>query len=177
MSATAARNVEQAARYLGPARVLRAGAGRVAARLDDGREVDARLALACPYRPTAGDEVLVIGGADHFVIGVLKGRGRLALEGRDLGIHAERGRLRLSAAAIHVDAPVLRLFASDVVAVHAASLLKQVSSLRTLVQEKASLLGRDVDQLVRGPWRLRARRVVAKVKNTFFVNGTIVRLG
>src|SRR5262245_54816146 len=69
--------------FLGPARVLAEDGktGRVQVALPDGDEVWARLALAVPYHPAVGDEVLVICQEmpDAYVIGVLRGHGTTTL--------------------------------------------------------------------------------------------------
>jgi hypothetical protein len=57
-------------------------AGRPRVRLDDGRLTEVTAAWALPYRyaPAAGDLVWTVGkGARHWVVGVLRGRGRAEL--------------------------------------------------------------------------------------------------
>ena len=62
--------------YLGPAEVVSpvGESGLIEIRLLDGESVSARLALAMPYCPAVGDEVLVIsqGASETYVIGVLR---------------------------------------------------------------------------------------------------------
>lgn len=89
--------------YLGSGCVTAFEGPDVVVALDDGREVDAEMALAFPYRPVIGDALLVIGReeegkvAQYFVIGVLHGRGRAVLEMQgDVDLRAVGGRLTLA---------------------------------------------------------------------------------
>src|SRR4051794_32763418 len=95
---TALRSVsEPASDFLGPARVVRMeGATPVVS--VDGCEVRAELALAFPYETAIDDELLVIGKRDrHYVIGVLRGHGEVALRFLgDVRVEAVGGKLELS---------------------------------------------------------------------------------
>ena len=87
------------ARYLGPGRVtdVHGGGVRVHLSKSPAHLVDARMALAHPYEPVPGDELLMIGEPDgYYVIGVLAGHGQtdLRFEG-DVRIHAAGGKLEL----------------------------------------------------------------------------------
>lgn len=87
------------ASYLGPAEVTAVDLHDLTVRIGPEREVDARLALAYPYRPVPGDLVLAIGhDDDYYVIGVLQGSGgtELAFHG-DVALRAVGGRLDLRA--------------------------------------------------------------------------------
>jgi hypothetical protein len=82
--------------YLGPARVMTAPGkpGYVRVALPDDEVVWARLAMAIPYSPAPGDEVLVICQEmpDAYVIGVLQGHGTTTLRvPGDLKLEAPRG--------------------------------------------------------------------------------------
>ena len=70
----------QAAEYLGPASVIRLEGATPICEVPEVGEVRAELALAFPYEPTLGDELLVIGKRDRYwVIGVLRARGEVSL--------------------------------------------------------------------------------------------------
>jgi hypothetical protein len=95
---------------LGPATITQVEGppGHVRVERPSGEAAWARLALAVPYRPVEGDEVLVISsdGEATYVIGVLVGRGvtTLSVPG-DLSIESG-GRLSLKGAqAVDVTAP------------------------------------------------------------------------
>ena len=96
---------------LGPAQVTAVasdGTIRAARAEEPAAEITVILALASPYRPQAGDSLLVIGQAGAwYAIGVLSGSGitRIAVPG-DLEIAAPNGRLELSAGhAVRLTAP------------------------------------------------------------------------
>src|SRR5262249_8664048 len=98
----------------GPAEVVEALPHEIEVRLTSGGLARARLALAFPYEPAVGDEVLVIGNAEgHYVIGVLRGSGRTALSFQgDVDLRAEGGVLRLSSdKAVEVAAPEVTMLA------------------------------------------------------------------
>lgn len=166
-------------RYLGAARVVRVARRSLLVVLEGDTAVHATLALAFPYHPVAGDQVLVIGDATAFwVIGVLDARGRTSLESADgVGIHAEDGRLRLvgdrgiklSGARIHLEAGELRR--------RAVTLVETFRERRAQVRESAKIEAGEVDSLSEGRWSLRARRVVQKVLGGARVKSTTVRLG
>lgn len=84
--------------YLGSADVLEIIGLDARVRLESGGEVQARMALAFPYIPAVGDELLVIGhGERHFVIGVLRGQGSASLRiPGDVELAAVGGKLTLS---------------------------------------------------------------------------------
>jgi len=70
--------IVEATGYLSPATVLAPGeSGYVQVAIGKDEVVWARMAMAVPYVPEAGDEVLVIGSqsAEAYVIGVLAGHG------------------------------------------------------------------------------------------------------
>src|SRR5690242_7210675 len=93
---------------LGPAEVLRVSPHELEVRLKNGAVACAGLALGYPYDARAGDVVLVIGDADgHYVIGVIHGSGRSALELHgDVDVRAVNGVLRLSGdKGVEIDAP------------------------------------------------------------------------
>lgn len=84
------------AEYLGPADVVALVGAAVEVDLRGGGRVRADLALAFPYVPAIGDTLLIIGKAgEHWVIGVIRGRGhaRLTFPG-DVDLRAE-GQLTL----------------------------------------------------------------------------------
>ena len=120
MSAAVTRLV-QSARYFGPGVVTEVDGRVVTVSLKGGGVVDAELAIA--YEPVLGDTLLVAGDGDHYVIGVLTGRGKhvFSAEG-DVVIHAVGGALelrgdaglRITAPAVDVRAGTLRTVARTV---------------------------------------------------------------
>lgn len=142
---------------LGPAEVVAILDAGVLVELETEDRVEAQLALAYPYRPAVGDEVLVIGNPKgHYVIGVLEGSGKteLVLPG-DVDLRAEGGTLRLSSdRRLSLDAPEIDLRSSSLRVVAGAvvesfqSLTKSVRNLFTLRagSQQTSIEGASVSQ-------------------------------
>ncbi len=175
---TAIQTTVSTPRYLGAAEVIAVNGERARVRLGDGRDVDARLALAVPYRPLRRDELLVLGdGTQWFVIGVLSGRGRIALQDTELRITA-RGRLRLHAEeALRIHAKRLDAVFHGSVRWDLGAFMKELGCWTLLADKHLSLLTRDAHELVVRRWMAQARRVSMKVKEVFHINGKTVRLG
>lgn len=173
---TAALELE---RYLGSARVVRVADRSLLVVLEDATTVHATLALAFPYQPVAGDQVLVIGDAAAFwVIGVLEARGRTNLESAgSAAIVAENGRLRLlgdrgiklSGRRIHLEARHLRRIA--------VTLVQTFGEQQTQVREGLKVEAGEVDQLSEKRWLLRAKQIALKALMGARVKSTTVRLG
>jgi len=126
--------------YLGPAEVLAVEAGVVTVEGPAG-PVEARIALALPYEPVVGDVLLVIGkGGAHYVIGVLHGAGRTALELRgDVTLRAVDGKLCLAGdKGVSVQGPEVELetgklrMVAEAVVQKFASVWQRVSSVLTV---------------------------------------------
>ena len=158
--------------YLGSATVTRSVGERVEVRCELGEAVVARSALAYPYQPLRGDELLVVGDArELFIIGVLEGRGRPKLEGEKVTLHAG-GSLRLSGGTgVTIDASKADLIAHEDVALQSHLARRETGRLRQRVLDKIETLSRDYDQVIDRGWVHHARRITAKVKKTFYING------
>ncbi len=164
--------------YLGAARVMAAAADAADVELPGGEVVRARLALAFPYRPAAGDTLLVIGRADaHYVIGVLEGSGvtDLSFPG-DVAVRAA-GALRLEGGAgvqlsgpeVGIDAGRLRL-AADAMVQKLGSFYQRVTTLW-------SVRARDAETYVEGASLVRARTAAILTDETMSINGKQIHLG
>jgi hypothetical protein len=172
-------------RYLGAARVVQAAGTSLVVALE---EVDAptgsivvraMLALAFPYRPVAGDQLLIVGDARAFyAIGVLEGRGQSQLShDGNIALRAEGGRLRVAGArgvrlggrAVAIEARQLRR-----VALAAVQTFRQQ---RSHVREESKLEAGEVDELSQDRWLLRTRRAVIKALHGARLKGSTVRLG
>ncbi len=164
---------------LGPAFVVSVGPGFLMVRLDDDREVRARLALAQPYEAREGDEVLVIGrGASHYVIGVLHGTGRSTLElPGDVHLRAVGGTLHLSGdEGVKLDAPKVSLRASQLELV-AGAVVETFRSLRQRVSELVSVHAGEQHTVVDGAATTVARSASITTEKTVSINGKAVHLG
>jgi hypothetical protein len=175
---------------LRPAQVM-ATAGRpgyVQVALSDDETVWARLALAVPYSPEIGDEVLLIRGgpAQAYVIGVLRGRGATTLRVTgDLRLEAPHGSVRIAAAkslrlqsgqAIDLTAP-RATFRLDRLNVLVQTLVQRLSNSFTwaagLVQSKSRRSRTVADE----GWFVRAGRAHVKTKDNVHINGKTIHLG
>jgi hypothetical protein len=164
--------------YLGPARVVAASACVVDVELSSGSVVEARLALAFPYRPAPGDTLLVIGrGEDHYVIGVLLGQGatELALPG-DVALRAS-GTLRLEGrAGVHLAGPEVSVDARKVL-VTAEAMVQKLGSLYQRVRALLSVRARDAETLVEGASLTRAKTAAILTDEKMSINGKQIHLG
>lgn len=180
------RSVVESARFFGPGRVTAMFADRIELSLsseDAGQhvmeKVVARNALAWPYQPVVGDELLVAGGGSaYFVIGVLRGSGttQLAFDG-NVELRARGGELRLAAdRGVQIDAPevAVRSHAFHVVAEAATQI---VGTLRHTVRELFALRAKEQVTQVEGTVLSHAKsmRMVSEDKVT--LNGKEIFLG
>lgn len=165
--------------YLGPADVTRVSAGSVEATLPGGGAITARMALAVPYQPVAGDVLLVIGkGQDHYVIGVLRGQGqtRLALQG-DVDLHATDGTLRLSAdKGVRISGPEVGIETRRL-GVVAGSLVEHLSSVVRRVTGLLSVQAGDAHTIAGGSIVQQSKNASILTEETVTVNGRQVHLG
>lgn len=165
--------------YLGAAEVILALPHELSARLPDGAVVRARLALAFPYEPQEGDEILVIGrGREHYVIGVLRGAGRttLALEG-DVELRARGGVLRLSSdQAVEVAAPEVKMTAGKL-QVLAGAVAQTFASLRQTVTELLSVRAGQSHTVVAGSSFAQSKRATVLSEEKMTLNGKEIYLG
>lgn len=167
-----------AARYLGPARLTAARGDALDLALPDGRTAVGRSALAFPYAPAVGDELLVIGEAAAFyVIGVLRGSGatRLRFEG-DATIEAT-GTLRVAAGeALRLDGKDVEV-AADRLSIVADAASKIYGTVRQTVRELFTLRAKEHHTLVDGNvlQHSKSTRLVSEEKTT--LNGKEIFLG
>lgn len=166
-------------RYLGPARVVRLEEESVVVVIDGAAVVHATLALAFPYRPVIGDQLLLIGDEQAFyVIGVLEARGRsdLSCEG-GVALRAESGRLRLTGdrgvrvrgKTVHLETKELKTVAIDAT----QNFGEQRKQVRGEIKTEAG----QIDELSQGPWLTQAKRFILKTLNEARVKSNTVRLG
>lgn len=148
---------------LAPAEVTAVDDRYVDVLLPDGVRARARLALAVPYVPTIGDQVLVIQEDDaRYVIGVLDRAG-------DLRIRVPSGRLVLEGESVEIRAGVLHLLAE-----------RMFQKARELYQWVAGVLqirsGR-MRTLVDSSYHVKAQRTYVKGEAEVNINGDSINLG
>jgi hypothetical protein len=164
--------------HLGPARVTAAAGDSADVELPGGDVVRARLALAFPYRPAAGDTLLVIGRGDaHYVIGVLEGTGAtdLSFPG-DVAVRAS-GALHLSGGAgVQISGPEVGVDAGRV-RLAADAMVQKLGSFYQRVSTLWSVRARDAETYVDGASLTRARTAAILTDETMSINGKQIHLG
>lgn len=163
---------------VGPARVVETGEGRVRLRIDD-EEAWADLALAFPYRPAAGDTVLVLGQESKwYVIGVLRGKGVTAFVAPgDLEFSAPNGSIGLSAAeGVRIEAPQVSLKA-DRLELAARTVFERFVQAYRRVAEAFHLRAGRVRTTVTGAWDVRAGRIAERADKDVRIDGEQIYLG
>jgi len=164
--------------YLGPAEVVSTAGSAVEVELSGGETARARLALAFPYRPEPGDELLVVGRDGAFyVIGVLEGTGatELSLPG-DVAIRAS-GTLRLEGArGVDIRGPEVSLDAGKL-RVAADAMMQKLGSFYQRVSTLWSVRARDAEALIEGASLTRAKTAAILTDETMSINGKQIHLG
>jgi hypothetical protein len=165
---------------LGPATVTSEGDHRVEVRVaGEPASRPARLALAVPYRPSEGDEVLVLGkGRELYVVGVLTGSGLTALEiPGDVSLRAVGGTLRLEGdRGVEVRGAEVRIEARTL-AVVAEKALEKVDELYQRVRGMLSVhVGRSLTTVDQSATTT-ARSSQLLVEETATINGKQIHLG
>lgn len=164
--------------YLGPAEVVRIGASEVTVALPDGPIVPARLALAFPYRPVVGDTLLVIGRANnHYVIGVLNGKGETVLAFPENVEIRSGGDLRLTGArSVAVEGPEVRVSAGKL-HVMAEAAVEKLGSLVQRVRALWTVHAGETETLVDETSLTRAKSATILTEETMSINGKQIHLG
>ena len=182
--------ITEIAQYLGPAEVVTpAGkSGFVEVRLLDGETLWARLALALPYTPAVGDEVLIIcqQPADAYVIGVLQGRGITTLQvPADLTLAAPNGTIRLIAGrsvqvrgteSVEITTRKATLRATRL-NILATTLVQRLGSAYTWATGLLQFKSRRMRTVTDESWLVRAERAHLKTSGNTCINGKTVHLG
>ncbi len=164
--------------YLGPAEVTESHAGSLRILLSDGREVQARTALAFAYQPTAGDVVLAIGTTEHYVVGVLScnGQATVAFPG-DLELRAVGGRLRLTGdEGVAVSGPAMQVSVGKL-ELAARAVVERFVSLTQRVSELLCVQAGESHTVVDGASYLRAENATVLVHEKVSINGKAIHLG
>ncbi len=176
--------------YLGPARVV-AGAGRpgyVHVALPEDGSMWARLAMAVPYNPMPGDEVLVICDEppNAYVVGVLKGSGTTTLRvPHDLRLEAPFGDVHIDAGhsikmhsevAIDMTSP-RATFRFSRLNVLVTTLVQRLTNAYTWAVGLVQTKGRRVRCVAKEGWLVRAGRAHVKTSDNIHINGKTIHLG
>jgi hypothetical protein len=181
--------IVKTAGYLGPASVLAAGeSGYVHVAIAGDDVVWARMAMAIPYHPEAGDEVLVIRSEPShvYVIGVLKGHGTTTLRvPGDLRLEAPQGQVHIVAGktiqmrsdvAMELSAPraTFRFARLNLLVTTLVQRLTNAFTWATgLVQSKSGRLRWIAEE----GWFVRAGRAHVRTTDNIHITGKTVHLG
>ena len=170
--------IQQQDSFLGPARV-KALAGTTPLVDIDGAEVRAEMALAYPYQPVVGDELLVIGkDGRYYVIGLLHSQGEVALRFiGDVKLQAIAGKLELSGDdGVSVRGKAIEL-TSKKLSVLADSVVHRANTYYQRVKETLDVHAGDKRELVDGDISIRADRSSTVTRGVVTINGKEVHLG
>jgi hypothetical protein len=170
--------------YLGPARVHAMEGGTPVVTIA-GREVRARLALAFPYEPSEGDELLVISRGDGtpsapraaYVIGVLESKGGIALRFMgDVRIQAVGGKLELEGdEGVRVRGKSIDLVANKVKTL-ADSIVERANDVYRRVKDTLSEHSGEKRVLVDGALSTRAETAATATSGVITMNGKEIHL-
>ncbi len=165
---------------LGPGTVVAVSPAGLTVELPGRGQVKARLAVAFPYEPRVGDDVLVIGRADgaHWVIGVERSTGPASLTVHgDLEVKAVGGMLTLSAdRGVAVGAPDVEI-RTQKLRVFAESVLEHATSMAVRVRELYTLFAGQSNSVVEGTHVMQAKRAKVVTEETVSINGREIHLG
>ncbi|MBW2524032.1 MAG: DUF3540 domain-containing protein [Deltaproteobacteria bacterium] len=178
IEATATGNANADETFLGPARVVGLAGTTPLVEIDQA-EVRAELALAYPYQPQPGDELLVIGKQGrYYVIGVLHATGEVALRFLgDVRLHAVAGKLELAGdEGVRVRGKAIELGARKL-QVLADSVVQRANSWYQQVRETFDVHAGEKRELVDGNLSIRADRASTITRGVVTINGKEVHLG
>jgi sucrose-6-phosphate hydrolase SacC (GH32 family) len=157
-------------------------------RLASGARVTARMAIAVPYQPVIGDEVLVISQGDEqtYVIGILKGSGltKWSVPG-DLVFEAPYGGIKLECAQpmqfnserrIDIASPQMTLRATRL-EFSARSLVQRVGNAYLWVKELFQVKSRRYRAVADESYLVKTKRVRMKSDGDFNIDGKTIHLG
>jgi len=175
---------------LGPARVLSVEETARWVRLEiaDYGVCRARVAVAPPYQPAPGDEVLALRQAADtaYVIGVLQAAGKTCWRvPGDLELHAPNGSVRIRAGAslklegaekLEAAAPCATLRAARLNLV-ATTLVQRVGNLLTWASGLLQTRAERLRQISSQGWFVRAGRGHIKTADNMTINGKTIHLG
>jgi hypothetical protein len=164
--------------FLGPARVCEVSGNQVQLEFPD--ELPwAILALAYPYQPAVGDNVLAAGqGQNWYVIGVLQGTGKttFAVPG-DFEVLAPRGRISLIAGkGFLVKSPEVKITAGKLEVV-ARRVLERFSDATRWVKGAWKIRAGQVRTRVGGDYQINADRIIERADRDVRIDGDKIHLG
>lgn len=165
--------------YLGPATVVSISAQHLEVELRDGTRVEAQMALAYPYVPSAEDVLLLIGRDDeHWVIGVIHGKGRASLTFQGaVDIKAQGGALTLSSdEGVAIHAPKVDV-ETNKLTMYAGSVVQKFTSLVQRIRETMSQRAKELHTVVDDRALTTAKNASIVTEEAMTINGREIHLG
>ena len=164
--------------FLGPATVVdMAGAAPIVK--VGGERVRAQMALAYPYQPQVGDELLVIGkDGQHFVIGLLRATGEVALRFLgDVRLHAVAGTLQLQGdRGVEVTGDEVSV-RSKKLTLSAGAIWQRANHFYHRVRDILDVHAGEKRELIDGDLSVQADRATTLTRGVTTINGKEVHLG
>jgi hypothetical protein len=164
--------------FLGPATVVdMEGAAPIVS--VHGARVRAEMALAYPYQPVVGDQLLVIGSeGKHYVIGLLRATGEVALRFvGDVRLHAVAGKLELqgdqgvTVSGDHID------LVGKKVQVLAGEVWQRANHFYQRVRDTLDVHAGQKRELIDGDLSVQADRSTTVTRGVTTINGKEIHLG
>ncbi len=171
--------VPRADDYLGPGHVVAAMPHEVEVEIRGGQRARAQMALSIPYEPSVGDVLLVIGrGDDHYVIGVLVGRGKTSLSFQGaVDLRATGGPLTLSSDEnVCITGPEMEIH-SGKLQVFAGAMVEKLGSLYQRVRETLNVHAGKTHTVVDDASFMTAKNASIVTEETMSINGDEIHLG
>lgn len=165
--------------YLGPATVSRSSGRRALVRRAGETETWAELALAFPYQPQPGDQVLLVAQEERsYVIGVLQSRGPVVLPfPGDVTLSAPDGAMRLVAGkGVSVEAPSVELRA-DSVEIEATTMTQRLENACQWVKDLFQVRAGRSRVVVEGTSHQVAERTVIRSEKETKIDGDKIYIG
>ncbi len=164
--------------YLGPARVTDFE-GATPLVLVGEQTVRAELALAFPYEPSVGDELLIIGKhGRYYVIGLLKAEGQVALRFMgDVRLQAVNGKLELEGdRGVRVRGDQIELVTRNL-KTFADAIVERANDVYRRVRNTLDVHSGDKRELVDGTLSTRAESVNTATSGIVSINGKEIHMG
>jgi len=165
--------------YLGPGHVVAVMPHEVEVEIRGGERARAQMALSIPYEPSVGDVLLVIGkDDDHYVIGVLHGRGKTSLSFQGaVDLRANGGPLTLSSdTAVAIHGPEMEIQTGKL-QLFAGAMVEKLGSLYLRVRDALEVHAGKTHTVVDDVSFMTAKNASIVTEETMSINGNEIHLG
>lgn len=165
--------------YLGPGHVIATEPHEVEVEIRGGERVRAQMALSIPYEAAVGDVLLVIGkGEDHYVIGVLRGRGTTALSFQGaVDLRASGGPITIASDhGVAIEGPALSIQTGKITML-AGAVVQKFTSMYQRVREALDVHAGRTHTVVDETSFTTAKNAAIVTEETMSINGEQIHLG